>query len=128
MKADRYQPLRDAIAAGPTKGPWYLQEGCSWRRFGTLTEDGNVLRPTKHPKDAWPDLEGPRANMQYIAAADPDTIAALLKERNALRGLVSAITANRGKCFIPLLGWDERARAALAAIDDAMKQEAGDGN
>lgn len=58
-------------------------------------------------------------------------------ERDALRELVSAIMDNRGKCFIPTLGtdtpdgllnWDERARAALAAIDDAMKQEAGDGN
>lgn len=64
-------------------------------------------------------------------------LAAVEAERDALRELVSAIMDNRGKCFIPTLGtdtpdgllnWDERARAALAAIDDAMKQEAGDGN
>ena len=82
---DRYQPLRDAIAAR-----------------------------------SWPVGDSFQRNMKLVAE--------LLKERDALRGLVSAITDNRDKCFIPtlgtdtpdaLLGWDERARAALAAGADA---------
>lgn len=80
---DRYQPLRDAIAAGPTRGPWKSMSV----RSGYYIQSASVPAVVVDTTDA----EGRygaianEADAALIAAADPDTIAALLKERDDWR-------------------------------------------
>ena len=91
---DRYERIRSALAMGPTPGPWdeIQHEGSRWtdicqgsnRRYETpiayvppisvLDENG-----------LWKENKGETAaNAKHIAACDPDTIRALLAERDAL--------------------------------------------
>lgn len=72
---DRYQALRDALAAGPTPGPYQGQ-----------------------------------ANAALIAAANPETIAALLAERDALRDACAAMIA-----------WDDRERDHSVDFGERME-------
>lgn len=80
-----YAELRAAIDAGPTPGPWRVQDGCSWRRIGSDLGDGDILRPVVNQNDGWPDLAARQETLNYIAAANPSVIRALLAERDALR-------------------------------------------
>ncbi|MGK8309864.1 ead/Ea22-like family protein [Pseudomonas aeruginosa] len=73
------------LAKAATPGPWRVQTGCSWRRIGTDSGDGDVLRPCTHPHDGWPDIVAPAENLEYIASANPKTILALLDEIDGLR-------------------------------------------
>lgn len=73
------------LAKAATPGEWRVQTGCSWRRIGTDNGDGDVLRPCTHPHDGWPDIEAPVENLEYIAAANPKTILALLDEIDRLK-------------------------------------------
>ncbi|WP_341986876.1 ead/Ea22-like family protein [Pseudomonas aeruginosa] len=86
------------LAKAATPGPWRVQTGCSWRRIGTDSGDGDVLRPCTHPHDGWPDIVAPAENLKYIASANPNTILALLDEidrlkaeNEALRGALQAV-------------------------------------
>jgi len=85
---DRYQPLRDAIAAGPTPGPWRTNapEEVEGQYFVvTMARDGDTRRIvckvnnfiSKRPLE-----DEDAASAIYIAAADPDTIAALLADHD----------------------------------------------
>lgn len=77
---DKYKGLRDALAAGPTPGPWQLE------KFHPIITDSapgssrvwicKVAINTRND-------EG-RKNEAYIAAAHPETIRALLAERDDL--------------------------------------------
>lgn len=69
------------LAKAATPGEWRVQTGCSWRRIGTDNGDGDVLRPCTHPHDGWPDIAAPVENLEYIAAANPKAIIALLDEK-----------------------------------------------
>ncbi|HCF2029392.1 TPA: ead/Ea22-like family protein [Pseudomonas aeruginosa] len=73
------------LAKAATPGPWRVQTGCSWRRIGTDSGDGDVLRPCTHPHDGWPDIVAPAENLKYIASANPKTILALLDEIDRLK-------------------------------------------
>ncbi|HBP4991324.1 TPA: ead/Ea22-like family protein [Pseudomonas aeruginosa] len=73
------------LAKAATPGPWRVQTGCSWRRIGTDSGDGDVLRPCTHPHDGWPDIVAPAENLKYIASANPKAILALLDEIDRLR-------------------------------------------
>lgn len=73
------------LAKAATPGPWRVQTGCSWRRIGTDSGDGDVLRPCTHPHDGWPDIVAPAENLKYIASANPKTILALLDEIDGLK-------------------------------------------
>ncbi len=73
------------LAKAATPGPWRVQTGCSWRRIGTDSGDGDVLRPCTHPYDGWPDIVAPAENLKYIASANPKTILALLDEIDRLK-------------------------------------------
>lgn len=66
---DRYQEIRAALALGPTPGPW-VQDG-----DGVTADDEDVAVAMCCPSDA---------EAAFIAACDPDTIRALLEERDAL--------------------------------------------
>ncbi len=82
---DRYQALRDAIAAGPTPGPWYSMTTVRYNGYSIRHRTGDPKQPMipiaivnrRHPASD--------ANRDLIRAADPDTIRALLQERDALR-------------------------------------------
>ena len=79
--SDRYENIRKALAMGPTPGPWadgplysvVTQDYCAGKNpVIALVE----LIPTK--------LDECMANKSLICACDPDTIRALLAERDAL--------------------------------------------
>lgn len=83
---DRYERIRAALAMGPTPGPWLIcptNSGTfvkSERVAGYLAEVRN-FRTTQDVK----------ANARLIAACDPDTIRALLAERDALQAEVDEL-------------------------------------
>lgn len=85
---DRYENIRAALAMGATPGPWQAEGGEIWAarpiRFNATTAGTPlVARTERHPC-----TEGGfpwEANAALIAACDPDTIRALLEERDALR-------------------------------------------
>lgn len=96
MATDRYQGLRDALAAGPTKGKWRADtEGKpdSDMNHGVIAEINDLWiaamyrsGTTTDGDDKTPEAEAEAAaNARYVAAADPGTIAALLAELDALR-------------------------------------------
>lgn len=89
---------------GVTPGPWFIYDGCSWRRIGTSqTNDCAVLAPTV-AIDGHPDLTSRNGdlyrNLGHIARCSPDNIAALIarmrqaeaerdEERSAANALLS---------------------------------------
>lgn len=95
--SDKYQPLRAAISAGPTKGPWLTNapdeiEGQFF--VVTMARDGDERRivcKVNNFISGRPLEDEDIASAAYIAAADPDTIAALLRERDALRAVVKRV-------------------------------------
>lgn len=87
------------LAEAATPGPWRVQTGCSWRRIGTDSGDGDVLRPCTHPHDGWPDIAAPVENLEYIAAANPKTTIALLDEIDRLKAENEAILAANRDCI-----------------------------
>ena len=89
---DRYQALRDAIAAGPTPGPRSTRavevrpESPEGGDFAIMDRDGEIIaeafRRVGSTKDA---VRPTAANAALMAAADPDTIRALLAEMRCER-------------------------------------------
>lgn len=60
---------------------WQLQTSNSFRRIGSIGHgDGDVLRATTHPLDHHPDLSAPPGVLDYIVAAQPRVVLALLDE------------------------------------------------
>lgn len=86
----------EKLADEATPGPWIVQDGCSWRRIGTRHGDGDVLCPTNHHRDNHPDLTAGRghdtyANLNFIAAANPATIKALIAELKDARSVIKPL-------------------------------------
>lgn len=88
---DRYENIRAALAMGPTPGPWQL----SIETPTIIKQDlssiglsrGGVLIGSACGHESsgfYPTREQSIANARMIAACDPDTIRALLAERDAL--------------------------------------------
>ena len=79
---DRYERIRAALAMGPTPGPW----SPSYDKGSTrdiFTEQGKL--PVCMVRGVtYVGQEQYLANGHFIAACDPDTIRALLGERDAL--------------------------------------------
>jgi hypothetical protein len=71
------------LTRGPTSDRWILQTSNSFRRIGTRFGDGDVLCATKHPHDGWPDLLGASGVLDYIVAAQPHVVTALLDDLDA---------------------------------------------
>lgn len=124
---DRYEQIRAALAMGPTPGPWYgvRHEGSRWtdiypgdnRRCVTpivyvppcnfLGEDGI----------SWKESSGETmANAKYVAACAPDTIRALLEERDALKAenerLRAAFGDIRREASLTLRVWSDASELA----------------
>lgn len=123
--ADRYQALRDAIATGPTPGP-RSTKGPSRSRpespeggdFAVMDRDGEIIaeafRRVGRDEDA---VRPAAANAALMAAADPDTIRALLAERDALREALQIALGDVQRGPVPLTREEkiQIMRAALAA-------------
>lgn len=88
---DRYQKIRDALAMGPTPGPWkwWEHEDCGDCRVNP--RDGGLLIAKCDVRNPFDPEQ--RANAALIAACDPDTIRELLEERDALRKALKELIA-----------------------------------
>jgi hypothetical protein len=126
MTVDRKRLRELAMAATP--GEWRWHTGCSWRRLaayvnGRNERDGNVILPVTDRHDKHPDLVVSREDQEFIAAANPQTILALLDALDAAEqpapddalnaainraardlpeGLVVAVHAERGSGWVTL--------------------------
>ena len=92
---DTTQAIRDALAAGPTPGPWHHKE------WGSLILDGGtgsaqVLVATVAVNTR---RDEGRHNAAFITACHPEAITALLAELDAARdGIEAAVLAGRERC------------------------------
>lgn len=85
---DRFQAIRDALAMGPTPGPWEWKEGQSiitrkWDGKEWSIASVEWSRLGWHENRRCESLEA-GANAALIAACDPDTIRELLRQRDEL--------------------------------------------
>jgi len=82
---DRYARIRKALAMGPTPGPWLVVAIVSaWPDIGygsVTTTDDTIICDLR---------DRPYADAHLIAACDPDTIRALLEERDQLAAALEA--------------------------------------
>jgi len=118
MSNDRYERIRAALAMGPTPGEWYWSDAYrtpdgrkTWSLigdggFGILSCDGEENSP-QSVNTAAADL---------IAACDPDTIRALLSERDALAHENEAMR----RCAIKYLSWLDVVHKPL---DEALRED-----
>lgn len=81
MSNDRYERIRKALAMGPTPGPWSVRY--DYVVQAPAYDDGRLV-PVAQPYGVNCDGTDLFANAALIAACDPDTIRALLAERDAL--------------------------------------------
>ncbi len=119
--ADKYEVLREAAVAATT-GPWERHDTGGFVRCVRQVVSGRGICSTfvqNQPKTTagWENQRHQNnANSDYIAAANPATIQALLAERDALRNSLSRMidVAERvdGWSSFPQIPIDE-ARAAL---------------
>lgn len=79
MSNDRYERIRAALAMGPTPGPWrvlvIISVGSDMGYCSVATTDDTIICDLR---------DRPSGDAHLIAACDPDTIRALLDERDAL--------------------------------------------
>lgn len=82
---DRYEKIRQALAMGPTPGPWALKDG----RTDTVenAQGYPVCTINYYPDERY----GHGTRAAYIAACDPDTIRELLAERDQLAAAIRAM-------------------------------------
>lgn len=91
---DRFQSIRDALAMGPTPGPW------AWGHNIAASSDvihcievtakdrtGSVAYMLSYTADDYDNRAETIANAHLIAACDPDTIRELLRQRDELLSL-----------------------------------------
>jgi len=79
----QHRPPRTAVVE---PGPWELQTSNSFRRIGSMRGDGDVLCATKHSSDGHPDLLAPSGVLDYVVAAQPRVVLALLDYIDAIEG------------------------------------------
>ena len=108
---DRYENIRKALAMGPTPGPWLVCPTNS----GTFVKSERVsgyLAEVRHCRTT----QDVKADAHLIAACDPDTIRALLAERDQLAAEIEALRAE-----VERLRADRGSREQQpAAVDEAM--------
>lgn len=114
---DKYSELRAALEAGPSLGKWYrdgvevFAEGCEFHPIAVCAR-----HPSCEPEEIC------EANASLISACHPETIRALLAERDALAEAVDCLHAFAGRVAPSASFWDDTwpkldaaiARAALA--------------
>ena len=115
---DRYEKIRKALEMGPTPGPWnfggIIWVGSSIGYYSVVNTDNTIICNLR---------DRPSGDAHLIAACDPDTIRALLDERDALLYALRQITEwpDGGNRY----GQDNIKRFAQAAIDAAMQRTSG---
>ena len=82
---DRYENIRRALAMGPTPGPWAVCPTNSGT-FVKSTQVAGYFVEVRRCRAA----QSVNADAHLIAACDPDTIRALLEERDALAAKVAS--------------------------------------
>lgn len=94
---DRYENIRKALAMGPTPGPWSINTAGVGVNGKIVVNEIYVYNPAVADDVAIaadiidPETGEPcEANARLIAACDPDTIRALLSERDALAAALAA--------------------------------------
>ena len=104
---DRYKRIREALAMGPTPGPWSIRE--TETHVTVIGADNEVLFHD--------DKRIPRviADARLIAACGPDTSRALLAERDQLAAENEALRAEVERLKNALKGI-----RSLSSIDSAM--------
>ena len=88
---DRYENIRKALEMGPTPGPWETDRNNV--HTGQIAIIHHCLNNdwVEVWSESWPiDEAEQEANAHLIAACDPDTIRALLEERDALAAKVAS--------------------------------------
>ena len=111
---DRYERIRAALAMGPTPGPWEV--------VGLAGYGGPyALRMPHRSGCTWYGVEGikRREDAEYFVACDPDTILALLDERDALAAEVERLAEALRKL-------EGRDKALLRQALEALEQIARD--
>lgn len=93
---DNYQALREALEAGPTPGPWSVGQEHEANALMRMAQPYQVIVFDESYRvllEANPyDYDEAITNAAYAAACDPDTIRALLAERDALIEQVDQMT------------------------------------
>lgn len=92
MTKDDRQKLRDAafaVVPWAVERRWELQTSNSFRRIGARG-DGDVLCATTQPSDGHPDLHAAPGVLDYIVAAQPRAVVALLDDMDALEHKLAA--------------------------------------
>ena len=106
---DKYANLRTALDAGPTPGPWSVRTGgldCGLATDCAVhTWERCIAQIVDNPLN--------RRDATFIAAAHPETIRALLAERDRLRELLEGVLVDD---LLPYLSAEyiAKVRAALA--------------
>jgi len=121
---DRYENIRKALAMGPTPGPWFHGAAngahmyCVYDKRCWTDEDGARHGETPNMIVHVSPDDGKYANAAHIAACDPDTIRALLDERDALREALGRILENEAS--------DYKAAEEFGGyvLDDELREEA----
>jgi len=125
---DRYQEIRDALAMGPTQGPWSACGSAGYVKAGEGDLRDTILAVVYgHGGNHCLNAPGSRENGNYIAACDPDTIRALLAERDALReALTECLRVNETDAGDDVAVWANAMLVARAAL--AQEQGEKNGN
>jgi hypothetical protein len=119
--SDRYARIRTALAMDPTPGPWDiemlspdLQREGSYRCAVSRDGVGRWIAKITHEANGG----GGAANSAFIAACDPDTVRALLAERDALREVLGRILENEAS------DWKAAEEFGGYVLDDELREEA----
>lgn len=128
MSDDRYQEIRDALAMGPTPGPWVPKElPRDMQRDGyrfSISRGGLGWWIAKVTHEA--NGGSGAANAAMIAACDPDTIRELLEERDELAKLVAEMRGTLRDLRMHLHAAGRRPEECyeMSMIDDALHRAA----
>jgi hypothetical protein len=85
MTAEQSNKLRELallVTSGDLRRPWSVQTSNSFRRIGTDRGDGDVLCAVTQRSDGHPDLHAAPGVLDYIVAAHPFVVLALLEQRD----------------------------------------------
>jgi hypothetical protein len=88
-KEDR-RGLREIAKTAAELGPWTLQTSNSFRRIGTPRGDGDVICAVTQWSDGQTDLCAPRGVLEYVVAAQPAVVLALLDQLDAIEAAMIA--------------------------------------
>jgi len=124
MSNDRYERIRSALAMGPTPGEWYWSDAYrtpDGRKTWSLIGDGGFGILSCDGEENSPQSVNVAA-AELIAACDPDTIRALLEERDELTKLVAEMRGTLRDLRIRLHAAGRRPEECheMSMIDDAL--------